>query len=127
MSIHVPGGAGAPGRARRLVGPQLGHVLPSTASDAVLIVSELVTNSVRHAHVGVDKVVVVDVSTSEKHLRIAVTDPGSELEPRLLPGEFNGLGGHGLRLVEQLSEAWGVSHDTSGATQVWCDLALAPS
>jgi anti-sigma regulatory factor (Ser/Thr protein kinase) len=126
MSLQVPGGAGAPGRARRLVGPRLGHVLPSTVSDAVLIVSELVTNSVRHAHVGSDEVVVVDVTTGQNHLRIAVTDPGSELEPRLSPGQFNGPGGHGLRLVQQLSVAWGVAHDTSGATQVWCDLPLKP-
>jgi serine/threonine-protein kinase RsbW len=102
------------------------HVDRTIASDAELIVSELVTNSVRHAGVGSDQMVTVDLHLLDERLRIAVTDPGCELEPRLLSETADGLGGHGLRLVSQLSAAWGVGRDADGATQVWCDLALDP-
>ncbi len=98
----------------------------AVASDAELIISELVTNSVRHAGVGSDRLVTVDLILLDGHLRITVTDPGGELEPRLIPKNPEGLGGHGLRLVEQLSTSWGVGSDAVGATQVWCDLVLDP-
>ena len=84
------------------------------------------TNSVRHAGVGPDQLLTVDLTLFTERLRIAVTDPGCGLEPRLLTESPDGLGGHGLRLVEQLSASWGVGRDAVGATQVWCDLVLDP-
>jgi anti-sigma regulatory factor (Ser/Thr protein kinase) len=126
LSVGVPGGAEAPGHARRLASSHLRDIDRGVASDAELIVSELVTNSVRHARVGTDQRVTVDLILLEEHLRISVTDPGCEVEPRLLGERPDGFGGHGLRLVEQLSAAWGVGRDAVGATQVWCDLVLDP-
>ena len=53
ICIRIRGGEDAPARARRWVRSQLpGDVPASTASDAALLVSELVTNSVVHADVG---------------------------------------------------------------------------
>ena len=104
----------------------LRHIDRETASDAELIISELVTNSVRHAGVGSDQRVTVDLILLNEHLRITVTDPGCDMEPRLIPRNPEGFGGHGLRLVEQLSTQWGVGRDAVGATQVWCDLVLGP-
>jgi anti-sigma regulatory factor (Ser/Thr protein kinase) len=96
------------------------------ASDAVLIVSELVTNSVLHAHVGVDQALWLELTTFGDHLRIAVTDPGSPLEPRILPSDPAAPGGLGLRLVDRLSSAWGVEHGAAGTTRVWCDVPFQP-
>jgi anti-sigma regulatory factor (Ser/Thr protein kinase) len=104
----------------------LRHIDRTVASDAELIVSELVTNSVRHASVGSDQLVTVHLVLLGDYLRITVTDPGSDFEPHLTVDSADGLGGHGLRLVEQLSTAWGVGRDAVGATQVWCDLVLGP-
>ncbi len=126
VSLRIPGGAGAPGCARRLAGPYLTQIDRAVASDAELILSELVSNSVRHAGVGSDEMVTVDLVVLDEHLRITVSDPGGALEPRLLTETADGLGGHGLRLVRQLSVAWGVGRDAVGATQVWCDLVLDP-
>ncbi len=126
ISMRIPGGADAPGRARGLTSHHLAGVDRGMASDAELIVSELVTNSVRHAGAGSDRMVTVGLALLDRYLRITVTDPGSHLEPRLLAATADGLGGHGLRLVEQLSAAWGVGRDAVGATQVWCDLVLDP-
>jgi anti-sigma regulatory factor (Ser/Thr protein kinase) len=126
MSFGVPGGVEAPRHARRVTSSHLRDIDGGVASDAGLIISELVTNSVRHAGVGADGLVTVDLILLDAHLRITVTDPGCDLEPQLMPRNPTGLGGHGLRLVEELSAAWGVGRDAVGATQVWCDLVLDP-
>jgi anti-sigma regulatory factor (Ser/Thr protein kinase) len=93
-------------------------------ADATLIVSELVTNSVRHANVGVQKLLSVDVTTLEDRLRITVSDPGSPGEPRLVPAGPADTHGFGLRLVDRLATAWGVTHEPVGTTQVWCEILL---
>jgi anti-sigma regulatory factor (Ser/Thr protein kinase) len=124
ISFEVPGGAQAPRHARSVMLSHLRHIDRTVASDAELIISELVTNSVRHAGVGSDQLVTVDLVLLNEHLRITVTDPGCDLVPRLITPVPAGFGGYGLRLVEQLSTAWGVGRDAVGATQVWCDLVL---
>jgi anti-sigma regulatory factor (Ser/Thr protein kinase) len=126
ISFGVPGGVGAPRHARSVMSSHLRDIDRTVASDAGLIISELVTNSVRHAGVGSDQLVTVRLVLLNEHLRLTVTDPGCDLEPRLITEDPEGLGGHGLRLVEQLSVAWGVGRDAVGATQVWCDLVLDP-
>ncbi len=126
ISFGVPGGVQAPRHARSVTSSHLHDIDPTVAADAELIISELVTNSVRHAGVGSDQLVTVDLTLLDQRLRIAVTDPGGDLEPRLIAEDLDGLGGHGLRIVEQLSAAWGVGRDAVGATQVWCDLVLDP-
>jgi anti-sigma regulatory factor (Ser/Thr protein kinase) len=101
--------------------PEATHV---HASDAALIVSELVTNSVLHADIDTHQTLSLELTTLNDHLRIAVIDPGSPLLPRLLPLDPARPGGLGLRLVDQLSSAWGVERDADGTTRVWCDLPL---
>ena len=85
-----------------------GHVPGATATDAALLVSELVTNSVVHANVGPRRALTVEVTTLDDRLRIAVTDPGSRLRPCLLPPDPETPGGLGLVLVDELCETWGV-------------------
>ena len=126
ISIGIPGGADAPRRARSLTSPHLTHACSAIASDAQLIISELVTNSVRHGGVEADRMVTIDLALLEGYLRITVTDPGCDVEPQLLTENADGLGGHGLRLLDRLSAAWGVGRDAVGATQVWCDLVFDP-
>ncbi len=124
ISLRIAGGADAPLCARRSVLSQLGGQLSETrAGDLALIVSELVTNSVIHAHVGPEETVTVECTMFHDRLRITVTDPGSRLEPRLRPLDPCGGGGYGLRIVTELSLAWGVMRDGLGATSVWCDVA----
>jgi anti-sigma regulatory factor (Ser/Thr protein kinase) len=124
-SVSIPGGEGAPARARRHVLSRLEReVSELQASDAALIVSELVTNSVLHAHVGVDQVVAVELTTVAERLRIVVSDAGAKLEPRLLPVDPTTPHGFGLRLVDEMSSAWGVVRDAAGTTRVWCELPL---
>ena len=123
----MPGGEDAPTRARRSVGSQLeGHIPATTASDAALLVSELVTNSVVHANVGRRRALTVEVTTLDDRLRIAVIDPGSRLRPGMLPPDPETPGGLGLMLVDELCDTWGVWQDL-GPTCVWCELLLDQS
>jgi len=125
--MRIPGGEDAPTRARRSVRahPE-GHIHATTASDAGLLVSELVTNSVVHANVDRRRALTVQVTTLDDRVRIAVTDPGSRLTPCLLPPDPETPGGLGLLLVDELCAAWGVWQDL-GPTCVWCELLLDQS
>jgi anti-sigma regulatory factor (Ser/Thr protein kinase) len=125
--MRIPGGDDAPMRARRWVRSRLeGQIPATTASDAALLVSELVTNSVVHANVGPRRTLSVEVTTLDDRLRIAVTDPGSSLRPCMLPPDPDTAGGLGLFLVDELCERWGTWQDL-GATCVWCELLLDQS
>lgn len=85
------------------------HVL----DDAVLLVSELVTNSVKHG----GPPVVVAVECDGEALRVRVRD-GSPASPTPRSAEWDEETGRGLALVESLSAAWGVDADGDGK-HVW--------
>jgi anti-sigma regulatory factor (Ser/Thr protein kinase) len=73
--------------------------------DASVVVTELVSNVVRHA--GTD--IRVDVELHRGTIRIGVADrAGGRVVMRTTTEPRADLGGRGLRLVDQLSERWGV-------------------
>lgn len=75
------------------------------------------TNSVTHAGVGVDQVLFLELASVEGHLRLAVSDPGSALEPRVPAADPGVAGGFGLRLVATMCSAWGFDRDVGGHTR----------
>jgi len=121
--LRVPGGLSAPGRAREAV---LSHLdLPTDdrcAGDIALLVSELVTNAVRHAGVGPEGEILIRVLVLEGRLRLCVQDPGSSSIPRLAEPDPERPGGMGLFIVKQLSSSWGVAKTGAGTTNVWCEI-----
>jgi serine/threonine-protein kinase RsbW len=126
MRLH--GGTDAPLRARRSVLSQLtGQAADTVAAELELVISELVTNSVRHANVGPHQTLTVECATLSDRLRVTVTDPGSRLEPHLRSPDRVASGGYGLRVVGSLSSCWGVMHGPAGTTSVWCELPLDTS
>ena len=127
-SVEIPGGKGAPFYARRWLGSQVdGQFGARGAEDLALVVSELVTNSVVHANVGPHETVGLECVLLPGRLRITVTDPGSQLEPRRRSTDHDTPGGYGLKIVDALSSAWGVVHDAQGTTSVWCELPFDTS
>lgn len=85
--------------------------------DVELLVSELVTNAVRH----VGGTVSVTVTTSEQELLVAVTDT-SVVEPRAAGvDDAWETSGRGLTIVAELADAWGVDPSGPGKT-VWFSL-----
>jgi anti-sigma regulatory factor (Ser/Thr protein kinase) len=97
---------------------------------AVLLTSELVTNSVTHSQSGrLGGTVTITLISVPDGIRVEVIDDGSENEPavRLSQVESPELieSGRGLQLVEFLSANWGYYRDTAG-TVTWFELTEQP-
>lgn len=87
-----------------------------TAEDTLLLVSELLTNASLHAD-GCHELVL----TAGKVLRIEVCD-GTTALPRRDPAPRRGVpGGHGLHIVERLSDRWGADAHAGGKA-VWAEI-----
>ena len=87
-----------------------------------LLVTELVTNSVRHAKASTIELMVV-VSRTRVHVEVA--NPGGGFEPRP-SGPEDSDSGWGLFLVDRLSDDWGVTQGSGTDYQrVWFELARA--
>lgn len=105
----------APAAARQAV-DDLGLPAHTRAvSDARLLISELVTNSVQHG-AGESVTVMIDGDLPGV-LRCEVIDDGGGFVPR--GRENRVMGGWGLDLVEQIARSWGVRE---GSTHVWFEL-----
>ena len=115
----------APSVARSAVAHALcGRVDGRVLADAELVVSELVTNSVQHAGLSADDFVRIGAGVTEGVLHLEVDNPGATgtVAPR---GPGTQRSGFGLRIVDALADAWGVSRN--GDTRVWVELACWPS
>jgi anti-sigma regulatory factor (Ser/Thr protein kinase) len=123
VEVRLKGDSRAPARARRAVEPLRSRVDPSTFSDVKLLVSELVTNSVRHA--GVDRPSWVGIRLYDLGwaIRAEVTDPGPGFVPESRPVPRDRDSGRGLYLVGAISDRWGV--DTDAFTRVWFEIAAS--
>jgi len=117
IDVELPSTASAPARARGAL-DQLGdRISAERMRDVRLLVSELVTNAVRHAGgEAVRLIVALEGST----LRIEVHDPGSGFELKPPPDDPLRASGWGLVLVEELADRWGV--DRNPRTRVWFEM-----
>ena len=89
-------------------------------ADVRLLVSELVTNSVRHSGVGPPDSVGLDVAVDSETIRVEVRDNGSGFEPRRRDPNRTRPGGWGLYLVDMLADRWGVVRNHF--TRVWFEI-----
>jgi len=118
LELELPAEPGSAAAARRAVEGELG--LAGEILDTVkLLVSELVTNSVRHAGLPASAAIALRVRAERELVRVEVTDPGHGFDPAERP-EPSEDGGWGLRLVESLADRWGV--ERTPAARVWCEL-----
>jgi hypothetical protein len=93
--------------------------LPRLIDDAVLVVSELVENAVRHAHS--ESVLRVELRPSGLSLAVRDDDP----TPPVLQWPDPDVPGHrGVQLVDRISVAWGCALSSDGGKIVWAVLGL---
>ena len=114
--------AAAPSRARTTVAKWLDGILDRRAvEDVKLLVSELVTNAVRHPRR--DGHIDVSLELGRARLRVEVTDPGDGFrKPRIGTPQPDALGGRGLLIVDRVASSWGVS--AGRPTCVWFEIAV---
>ncbi|GHE55675.1 hypothetical protein GCM10018785_26340 [Streptomyces longispororuber] len=114
------------GRARALLRAQLAawKIDGDVADTAELVLSELVTNSVRHAYVPAGREIGVRVARRDGCLRIEVADAGSG-RPAPCVARADDEHGRGLALVVALAERWGCRPRAYGIGKaVWAELGL---
>jgi len=120
ISFALPGGPMAAHLARTRLPDGLA---PSGRAEVLdLLLSELVTNAVRHGGVTAEESVRITLSPMGDRLRVSVTDrgPGFDWQGRE-DGRPPDTGGFGLLIVDRMAKRWGIAR-TPGATTVWFEL-----
>ncbi len=107
--------------ARHWVGSRLGDAGPELRETVGLLVSELAANAVQHG--GTPFTVRVDRSAD--CVRVEITDEGGG-RPQLRDQDSRAASGRGLRLVDALAAAWGVSERPPPETTVWFTVLTRP-
>jgi anti-sigma regulatory factor (Ser/Thr protein kinase) len=109
--------------ARLHVARELDGMPADVVETVALLVSELATNSVRHAAAGFT----LAVERTPDRIRVAVTDAGPGRPEKRSPDPVE-ASGRGLMIVEALSDAWGTTPAPGGAGKtVWFEIATAPA
>ena len=120
ISAHLDAGSFAAAEARSALGALERSVDEPLLDDLRLLVSELVTNSVRHAAAQPDSCVGLDVTLGGGVLRVEASDAGGGFEPSpRAPGQAQDSG-WGLYLVDRIADRWGVAR--SDGTTVWFEI-----
>ncbi|MFF9849138.1 ATP-binding protein [Streptomyces litmocidini] len=126
-SMAVPHGPAGVGEARHRMRDELyrSGVSESVVDDAVLILSELLSNACRygrplnHAERGEGDVRAAWRVDPGGGLRVEVTDGGGPTRPVPSTPSVTARGGRGLNIIGALSQDWGVRDSATGEVTVW--------
>jgi len=117
LHLHLAGHLSEVQRARHLTA-QRARVTGVDAADAGLLVTELVTNALRHGGPGVDLWV---RRLPAGGLRLEVVDGRGGSNPQVQRPTDDAEGGRGLVIVQAVASRWGAQRLSAGK-QVWCEL-----
>jgi anti-sigma regulatory factor (Ser/Thr protein kinase) len=121
LSLKLDRGPGAAAKARRALARLRGDLDAPLMETLRLLVTELVTNSVKHTGA---RTVQLTVLVGHSSVRTEVTDAGPGFDPAKTGSPSDDHTGWGLFLVERLAERWGVDRNGNG-TRVWFELSRA--
>jgi anti-sigma regulatory factor (Ser/Thr protein kinase) len=125
FEVMLHGGIDAGRDARRAVAEQAPALPALVQDDILLLVTELVTNAVRHGG-SAGRPIGLELRRNNGRVHVEVADHGAEFEPPpapVRPSDTASRGGWGLFLVDRLAETWGVRPTQSGKC-VWFELAV---
>jgi anti-sigma regulatory factor (Ser/Thr protein kinase) len=117
LSVELPRTPEAAFLARRALDDLNGSIDPAVLPDLRLLVSELITNSVKYG----EGPVRLEVRASSKTVRAEIIDQGTGFTPQARDADLDEVGGWGLHLTERLTSRWG-THE--GSTHVWFEIDL---
>ena len=120
VDLRLPGDVTAAAVARRSLDGLSKKVSDKVFEDVRLLVTELITNSVRHAKLDGEADIHLRVAVRSDVVRVEVADAGKGFEPRGRNAPLTQASGWGLYLVEKLSDRWGVERDPR--TRVWFEI-----
>ncbi|MET9593343.1 ATP-binding protein [Streptomyces sp. NPDC006516] len=132
--MAVPHGPAGVGRARHRMREQLrsNGVSDTVVDDAVLILSELLSNACRHGRplgqhsdMGDGDVRAAWRVDGRGDLTVEVTDGGGPTRPVPATPSVTARGGRGLNIISTLAQEWGVRDDTAGEVTVWALVSAA--
>jgi anti-sigma regulatory factor (Ser/Thr protein kinase) len=119
LHLRLKPGPQAAGEGRHALDRLDGAIDASQLAELRLLVTELLTNSIRHA--ACEDWIELDVDIFANAVRVVVTDHGVGFERPATPRpHLDRPGGWGLCLVDRLSDRWGV--DRNGVTSVWFEV-----
>ncbi len=122
-SVSVPHERTGVRQARHALSGRLASsgVAEDDVADALLVVSELVSNSIRHAEPLSTGEITVRWRVAPDVLHLEIVDGGAGTRPRAGVAALAATSGRGLDIVSQVSSRWGVT--TAGdAVTVWADV-----
>jgi anti-sigma regulatory factor (Ser/Thr protein kinase) len=123
FDVVLTQGDAASAAARRAVFEGNGALPTTVRDDVLLLVSELVTNAVRHAGAGPDRPVRLQLRRGLRRVRVAVADEGPGFTwHRTTSAGRKESGGWGLFFVDRLADCWGVERTPTGS-RVWFEIA----
>ncbi|MEI5034153.1 ATP-binding protein [Streptomyces sp. S1A(2023)] len=132
-SMAIPHGPAGVGQARHRMREQLrgNGVSDAVVDDAVLILSELLSNACRHGRplgwhtdVGDGDIRAAWRVDTAGALTVEVTDGGGPTRPVPATPSVTARGGRGLNIISALAQEWGVRDGSSGEVTVWALVLL---
>jgi serine/threonine-protein kinase RsbW len=123
QSVTVPHEGHGVSLARHAFAKELASagVSDEVRQDAVLVMSELVSNAVKHGAPLPDGQVRVRWLITDESVHVEITDGGAVTRPNPAVATVFALGGRGLDIVRLISREWGVTQDGDSVT-VWADV-----
>ena len=125
--LMLPFDASSVGVARRRLMSDLiaSGVCDSAVCDVALVISELLSNALRHADPLPGGNIKVSWRLDTDCVQVSVADGGGETRPELGEPTPGATGGRGLRIVAKLSRGWGTTSHGDVGTTVWARVPIS--
>jgi anti-sigma regulatory factor (Ser/Thr protein kinase) len=123
LSLDLPTELDSIPRARRAIEEVAPTVDDLTLLNLRLLVSELVTNAVRHVPASQAATITLSVDRDDDGVRVEVTDQGPGFEPVPRADVEDRESGWGLNILAKVADRWGVDND--GGARVWFEIDVA--